>query len=67
MIRKRKIEEKAVSFALREEEAIGKAIDCQQGEAKPSYRGNHGKKDLQFRLALARADYCDNSDERYYG
>ena len=39
VIRKRKIEEKVRSFALREDEAIRKAIDCQQGEAKRSYRG----------------------------
>ena len=42
MIRKRKIEEKVRSvrsFALREDEAIRKAIDCQQGEAKRSYHG----------------------------
>ena len=39
MIRKRKIEEKVRSFALRVDEAIRKAIDCQQGEAKRSYRG----------------------------
>ena len=37
--RKRKIERKVGSFALREDEAIRKAIDCQQGEAKRSYRG----------------------------
>ena len=39
VIRKRKIERKVWSFALREDEAIRKAIDCQQGEAKRSYRG----------------------------
>ena len=39
VIRKRKIEEKVRSFALRVDEAIRKAIDCQQGEAKPSYCG----------------------------
>ena len=39
MIRKGKIEEKVWSFALREDEAIRKAIDFQQGEAKRSYRG----------------------------
>ena len=39
LIRKRKIEEKVRSFALREDEAIWKAIDCQQGEAKRSYHG----------------------------
>ena len=39
VIRKRKIEEKVRSFALRVNEAIRKAIDCQQGEAKPSYCG----------------------------
>ena len=39
VIRKRKIEEKVRSFALREDEAIWKAIDCKQGEAKRSYRG----------------------------
>ena len=39
VIRKRKIERKVGSFALREDEAIRKAIDCQQGEAKRSYRG----------------------------
>ena len=39
VIRKRKIEEKVRSFALRVDEAIRKAIDCQQGEAKRSYRG----------------------------
>ena len=39
VIRKRKIERKVRSFALREDEAIRKAIDCQQGEAKRSYRG----------------------------
>ena len=36
VIRKRKIEEKVRSFALRVDEAIRKAIDCQQG---PSYCG----------------------------
>ena len=39
MIRKRKIEEKVRSFALREDEAIRKATNCQQGEANRSYRG----------------------------
>ena len=39
VIRKRKIEEKVRSFALREEETIWKALDCQQGEATLSYRG----------------------------
>ena len=39
VIRKRKIEEKVRSFALRVDEAIRKATDCQQGEAKRSYRG----------------------------
>ena len=39
VIRKRKIEEKVRSFALREDEAIWKAIDCKQGEAKRSYHG----------------------------
>ena len=34
LIRKRKIEEKIRSFALRVDEAIWKAIVCQQGEAK---------------------------------
>ena len=34
-----KIEEKVRSFALREDEAIRKGIDCQQGEAKRCYRG----------------------------
>ena len=38
VIRKRKIEEKVRSFASSEDEAIWKAIDCQQGEAKRSYR-----------------------------
>ena len=38
VIRKRKIEEKVRSFALRVDEVIRKAIDCQQGEAKRSYR-----------------------------
>ena len=37
--RKRKIEEKVRSFALREDEAIWKAIHCQQGEAKRSSSG----------------------------
>ena len=37
MIRKGKMEEKVRSFALREDDAIWKAIDCQQGEAKRSY------------------------------
>ena len=37
MIRKRKIKEKVRSFALREDKAM--RIDCQQGEAKRSYRG----------------------------
>ena len=32
-------EGKVGSFAFREDEAIRKAIDCQQGEAKRSYRG----------------------------
>ena len=39
VIRKRKIEEKVRSFALREDEAIQKATNCQKGEAKRSYRG----------------------------
>ena len=39
VIPKRKIEKKVRSFALREDEAIWKAIDCQQGEGKRSYRG----------------------------
>ena len=39
MIRQRKIKEKVRSFALREDKAMRKAIDCQQGEAKRSYRG----------------------------
>ena len=39
VIPKRKIEEKVGSFALREDETIWKALDCQQGEAKRSYRG----------------------------
>ena len=39
VIRKRKIEEKVPSFALREDEEIQKATNCQQGEAKRSYRG----------------------------
>ena len=39
VIRKRKIEEKVRSFALREDEAIQKATNCQQREAKRSYRG----------------------------
>ena len=39
VIRKRKIEEKVRSFALPGDEAIRKAIDCQQGEAKRSYCG----------------------------
>ena len=39
VIRKRKIKEKVRSFALRVDEAIRKATDCQQGEAKRSYRG----------------------------
>ena len=30
---------KGTSFALREDEAIRKGIDCQQGEAKRCYRG----------------------------
>ena len=34
-----KIEEKVRSFALREDEAIRKEVDCQQGEAKRCYRG----------------------------
>ena len=36
---KRKIEEVVRSFALRVDETIWKAIDCQQGQAKRSYRG----------------------------
>ena len=40
MIRKRKIEEKVRSFALREDEEIQKATNCQQGEAKRSRRGS---------------------------
>ena len=39
VIRKRKIEEKVRSFALRQDEAIRQVIDCQQGEAKRSYSG----------------------------
>ena len=39
VIRKSKIEEKVRSFAFREDEAIRKAIDCQQGEAQRSYHG----------------------------
>ena len=39
VIRKRKIEEKVRSLALREDEEIQKATNCQQGEAKRSYRG----------------------------
>ena len=39
MIRKRKIEEKVRSFAFREDQAIRKEIDCQQGEAQRSYHG----------------------------
>ena len=39
VIRKRKIEKKVRSFALREDEAIWKSIDCHQGEGKRSYRG----------------------------
>ena len=40
VIRKRKIEEKVRSFnALHTDETIRKAIDCEQGEAKRSYRG----------------------------
>ena len=39
VIRNRKIEGKIQSFALRVDEAIRKAIDCQQGEAKRSYCG----------------------------
>ena len=39
LIRKRKIEEKVQSFGLHLNEAIRKAIDYQQGEAKRSYRG----------------------------
>ena len=39
MIRKRKIEEVVRSFALRVDETIQKSINCQQGEAKRSYRG----------------------------
>ena len=35
VIRKRTIEEKVQSSALREDDAIRKAIDCQQEEAKP--------------------------------
>ena len=37
VIGKRKIEEKLRSFALRVDEAIRKATNCQQGEAKRSY------------------------------
>ena len=33
------MEEKVRSFALREDDAIWKATDCQQGEAKRSYCG----------------------------
>ena len=36
LIRKKRIEEKIRSFALREDEAIWKAIVCQRGEAKRS-------------------------------
>jgi len=39
VIQNRKVEGKVRSFALRVDEAIRKAIDCQQGEAKRSYRG----------------------------
>ena len=39
VIRKRKGEEKVRSFALRVDDVIRKAIDCQQGEAKRSYCG----------------------------
>ena len=39
VIRKRKIEEKVRSFALREDETIWKALDCQKREATLSYRG----------------------------
>ena len=39
VIRKRNIEKKVRSFALREDDAIWKAIDCHQGEGKCSYRG----------------------------
>ena len=39
MIRKRKFEEVVRSFALRVDETIRKAIDCQQKEAKRSYPG----------------------------
>ena len=38
VIRKRKIETKVRSFAFSVDEAIRKALDCQQGEAKLSYR-----------------------------
>ena len=39
VIRKRKIETEVRSFAFSVDEAIRKALDCQQGEAKLSYRG----------------------------
>ena len=39
VIQKRKIAEKVLSFALREDEVIWKAINCQQEEAKRRYRG----------------------------
>ena len=39
VIPKRKIEEKVRSFALREDEVIQKATNCQQGEAKRGYGG----------------------------
>ena len=39
VIRKRKIETKVRSFAFSVDEAIRKALNCQQGEAKLSYRG----------------------------
>ena len=38
-IQNRKVEGKVRSCALRVDESIRKAIDCQQGEAKRSYRG----------------------------
>ena len=38
-IRNRKIKEEVLSFALGVDEASWKATDCQQGEAKRSYRG----------------------------
>ena len=40
VIQKRKIETKVRSFAFNVDEAIRKALDCQQGEAKLSYRGS---------------------------